>query len=170
MQVVLPTPHRRSQPRQTPVSLTALRSAWKRPAGRDLVFTPIPFARVFTAWLVTVVGIRITEVIREGTLVPLLGSAAGNVVGTALSIACVLAVTRPFFRFYHGQWAATLVWYGLVLAGLTVFVQTLFELYVQHHYSYEVLARYNVLRGELWSFVVVAVALTPLIWARWSRS
>jgi hypothetical protein len=171
VQVVLPTPHRRSKTRRTPVSFTALtRSTWKRPAGRDLVFTPLPFTRVFSAWLAAVVAIGINEAIRMGVLVPLVGSVAGGVVGTALTIASILAVTRPFFRPYSGQWADTLAWDAVVLAAMTVFAHTLFALYVQHHFGYEILARYNILRGELWLFVVVAVAITPFVWTRWSES
>src|SRR6185436_4375763 len=117
VQVVLPTPHRRSQPRRTPVTLGALaRSAWGRPASRDLLFAPLPFARVFVAWLGIAIAIRMTDGVREGILAPLFGGVAGEIIGTMLSIGCVLAVTKPFFRTYTGQYAGALIWYGFVLA------------------------------------------------------
>jgi hypothetical protein len=170
VQVVLPTPHRKSHVRQTPVSIGSLaRAAWRRPSSRDLVFAPLPFRRVFSAWLAIAVVIRVNEAIRLNILVPAFGQ-FGEVLGTVLSIVSVLAVTQPFFRSYAGQWPEVLGWYGFVLASLTILCETLFQLYVQHLFGHEVLARYNILRGELWTLVVITVGMTPLVWARWSQS
>jgi hypothetical protein len=125
---------------------------------------------VLAAWLGIIVAIRVSELIRDSLLVPLFGGVAGAVIGTAVSIVAVLAITQPLFRSYSGQWAGTLAWYGLVLAALTVLFQTLFQLYAQQQFSYEVLSRYNITSGELWPFVVVTIAITPLLWTRWSES
>jgi hypothetical protein len=168
VQVVLPTPHRRSQAPATLGNLARL--TWRRPSGRDLVFAPLPFARVFVAWLGIAVAIRLTEAMREGILIPLFGSIAGEVIGAVLSIACVLTITLPFFRVYTGQYAGTLVWYGIVLATLTVLFETVFAHYVQHRFGYEILERYNLMRGHMWSLVVVTIAVTPLLWTRWAES
>jgi hypothetical protein len=125
---------------------------------------------VFLAWLGIAIAIRISEAIREGILAPLFGGVAGEVFGTVMVIACVLAITQPFFRIYTGQYAGSLVWYGIVLASLTILFETIFEYYVQHRFGYEIVQRYNVLQGHLWSFIIVTIALTPLIWTRWSES
>ena len=135
-----------------------------------MVFSPMPVRRVLTALLPIVVVIRVNDLIQHGILTPLLGPVGGEIVSTVLTIASVLLVTQPLFRPYSGQWAEVLAWYGIVLATLTVFFETVFALYVQHLFGYEVLARYNVFRGQLWPFVVVAVGCTPLIWANWSQS
>jgi hypothetical protein len=126
--------------------------------------------RVLSAWLAIAVALRINEAVRVGVLVPAMGDTAGGIISAVLSIVSVLAVTHPFFRSYAGQWPEVLGWYGFVLAALTVAFETFFLLYVHQLFGYEVLARYNVLRGEPWPFVVLTVALTPLWWAHWSQS
>lgn len=149
--------------------MSIARSGWRRPSSRDLVFTPLPLTRVLSAWLAIAVAIRINEAVRIGILVPAMGETIGGVISAALSIVSVLAVTHPFFRSYSGQWPEALGWYGFVLAALTVIFETFFLLYVHQMFGYEVLARYNVLQGELWPFVVVTVGLTPLLWAHWTQ-
>lgn len=169
--IVIPTSHRKREIARTPVSLSAFaRTALKRPRNRDLVFTPLPAGRVMSAWLAIAVVVRVNEALREGVLTPLLGFMGAQIISAILGVAGVLAVTSPFFRVYAGQWGSTLAWYGFVLAALTVAFETLFELYVRGQYGFEVREQYNVLHGQLWPVVVVAIALTPLIWARWKES
>ena len=135
MQIVLPTPHRKTPVRRTPVSLTALaRSTWRRASPRELVFSPLPFTRIVAAWLAIVVVIRANAVIHDAILVPAFGGGAAGIVGTLLTMASVLAVTQPLFRVYAGQWTEVLGWYGFVLATLTVLFETLFALYVEHQF------------------------------------
>ena len=133
------------------------------------MFAPLPLKRVLAAWTGVAVALLFNDAIHDLIFAPLFGNTIAGVLTALLSIASVVTITAPFFRPYSGQWAESLAWYGVVLAALTVGLHTILSLYVDRLFGYEILAQYNILKGQLWSLVVITVALTPFIWSRWTQ-
>jgi len=66
------------------------------------------------------------------------------------------------------------VWLLMAVASVALIVATVvFETalgrFVDHKSWGELLAHYNLMRGELWPLVLVWLALTPFVWVRWTR-
>lgn len=127
----------------------------------------MPIFRTLTAWLSLAVLMSVNGALREFALVPAFGRPAAEIASVILGLAIILAVTWFFFRPLAGARTTVLVEMGLALLLLTV----VFELVLGHYVTgmtWSALAgTYAFWKGEPWPLMLLVVALTPLLWARW---
>lgn len=117
-------------------------------------------------WVAMAVLAVANGVFREAVLVPRLGEAAGHQVSTALLVAAILAVAWAYYRttrvaYTTRELAAT----GVVWTALTVGFEFLVGA-VEGTPVAVTLGRYDVLAGEVWIVVPVALLVAPLLFGR----
>src|SRR5687768_12760474 len=122
--------------------------------------------RILGVWLLMMVGMIANGVFRVAVLAPMLSDRPANVLSAALGITIILAITRPFVRRIQPPWFNTLLGVGLAWAGMSVAFEFLFGHYALGMSWADLLVNYNVLRGRPWPFVLLAIGVAPLVWAR----
>jgi len=88
---------------------------------------------------------------------------------TASGVLLLGIVIWGFFRRYPPSSNRQAVSIGLLWMTLTVAFEFLFFRYVGGHSWSELLANYNVLKGRVWVFVLVWVAVAPAVFFRLRR-
>lgn len=123
-------------------------------------------ARSLAVWFVMLVAASTNGAIREMFLIPKLGDTVGRAISTVTLCVLVLLLTWSTIRWIHPRsngeaWAIGVLWVALTLA---------FE-FLAGHYLFgkpwsELTADYNVVRGRIWIFVLITIAVAP----RWLMS
>ncbi len=109
-------------------------------------------------------------VFREVAIVPRMGDYSGHLLSTALLIAAILALSYGYFsRSRIDYRRAELLAVGVIWVVLTVG----FEFLVGHLEGIPVedtLAQYDVLAGQVWVLVPLALFLAPLVFGSGARN
>ena len=126
------------------------------------------WSRLVGAWGLLALAMSLNGVFREAALKRWMQAGAADIVSAALGAAISLLGTRPFFLPLAGAPTRQLMKGSVVLVLLTVVFEFAVGRFVDHASWAELLANYAIWRGRLWPVLLVLVALTPFIWARWS--
>lgn len=117
----------------------------------------------FGAWLLMAVLAVLNGVFRELVLIPRIGSYPGHVLSTAVLVLAILGVSFLFFRSVPVQYDQL----QLLLIGAVWVVMTVgFEFLVGYAEGTPVsvtLGQYNVLAGQVWIAVPIALLVAPLL-------
>jgi hypothetical protein len=113
------------------------------------------------AWLLLFVVMFANGAIRVLVLQPRLGENTARQVASLSGIALVLLVSWLFVRGSPLAKPAELFWVGVAWLCATVGFEFLFGRYVSGLSWRALLADYDVLRGRLWSLVLISVCLGP---------
>ena len=150
------------------MSITSAHRAMASPGARTTTTISSHTAlRLGLAWVALAFVMSANGVFRELVLRDLLGARWAPIASAILGTALLLLVTRALFpslTAYRLRDLA-LVSGGLVL--LTVIFETALGILVDHKSWRELLAHYDLARGELWPLVLLVLALTPFVWGRW---
>ena len=118
----------------------------------------------FGIWFIFVVLAILTAGLREKFISPKVGAHAGHVISTIIFIGVILAGTYLFLSNTKTAFTTTdLLLIGALWLGLTVSFEFLFGHYVMHHPWDTLLADYNILKGRVWSLLLLATFLAPLL-------
>ena len=118
----------------------------------------------FGIWFVFVIAAILNGTLREKLISPKLGAYAGHVISTAIFIGVILAGTYMFLNNTKTAYDTTdLLLVGGLWLGLTVAFEFLFGHYVMRHSWDKLLADYNILKGKVWSLVLLVTFLAPLL-------
>ena len=136
-------------------------------AGTRLILKKMDPRILFYAlgiWFIFLMAAILNGAFRENFVEPRVGEYVGHVISTLILISVVLVVTFLFLSNVTIAYSTT----DLVLIGaFWVIVTVLFEFLFFHYGRGEswdtLLADYNILKGRLWSLVLVTVFIAPLL-------
>ena len=122
------------------------------------------YAKSMLIWLGIIPLAILNGVLREAVLIPALGSMALPVSGIILS-ALALLLTYIFIRSLGKNERTAYVKMGFLWISATIIFE--FSLGITIGESLEsMLAAYNIFTGNLWSFVIVVIGLSPWLTAK----
>lgn len=143
-------------------------TAASRPGARSV--RPTVLLYPLGVWVVMAVVAVVNGVFRETVLVPLVGDYPGHVLSTALLAGAILVVS--FLYFANTAIDYTRVELGLV-GAIWVVLTVGFEFlvgYLEGTPVEETLAQYDVLAGQVWILVPLALLLAPLLFGWYLRA
>lgn len=116
-------------------------------------------------WLIFVVLAIINGVARNSIYAPKIGEHKGHIISSVIAICYILAVTYIFVNVLKP--AVTLI--DLLLIGafwvtITVLFEFGFGHYVIGHSWDHLIADYAILKGRIWSLVLLTTFLAPVFW------
>jgi len=119
---------------------------------------------ILALWFLFMVIAIINAIIREAVYKPVVGDLAAHQASTFIFIALILFVTYLAFRFLEIRQTAS----GALLTGSLWLVMTIAFEFIAGHYIFgnpweKLLADYNLLRGRVWSLVLVTTFLAPYV-------
>lgn len=115
-------------------------------------------------WFIFVILAILNGGLREKLVSPKLGAQAGHVISTAIFIGVILAGTYLFLSNTKAAYdTADLLLIGALWLGLTVVFEFLFGHYLMRHPWEKLLADYNILKGRVWSLVLLVTFFAPLL-------
>jgi hypothetical protein len=123
----------------------------------------VSYRRLLAAWLLLAVLMPLNGIARELGLKRLLDHGLADVLSAFLGVVIILLVTRTIFRIAPGTPTRRLLAMGALLVVMTVAFETTFGRLEGKSWS-ELLENYAFWRGRLWPFVLLTLALTPLLW------
>ena len=124
---------------------------------------PTVFIYPLGLWLVMAVIAVINGIFREVMLIPQTGEQVGHVISTALLIAAILTLSYFYFtKSAINYTRAELVGIGVVWVVLTVGFEFIVG-YLEEVPVSETVAQYDVLAGQVWVFVPLALLIAPLV-------
>lgn len=118
-------------------------------------------AKATIAWLLLFVVMFANGAIRVLVLQPQLGEDLARQVASLSGVALVLVVSWVFVRASPSANPAQLGWVGVAWLCATVAFEFSFGRFVSGLGWQALLADYNLLRGRLWSLILVSVCLGP---------
>ncbi|HEY6830494.1 MAG TPA: hypothetical protein VI259_26795 [Gemmatimonadaceae bacterium] len=130
---------------------------------------PISLSRFAAVWAIMAVAMTANGITRELLLKRMLDPGNADVLSAILGIALIALITSIGFRAIGAASAMELLALSLALVVATVVFETVLGRVVDHKSWSELLAHYDLLRGELWPLVLLWLALTPFVWVRWAR-
>jgi len=121
-------------------------------------------SRAALGWLFLFVVMFANGAIRVLVLQPQFGEDRARQLASLSGVALVLLVSWLFVRFSPGARPAQLWWVGVAWLIATVAFEFLFGHFVSGLSWHALLADYNILRGRLWSLILISVCLGPWFW------
>jgi len=119
--------------------------------------------RAVLAWLILFVVMFANGAARVVVLQPRLGEDRARQVASLTGVVLVLLVSWLFVRASPRAAPGQLAWIGLGWLGATLAFEFLFGHFVSGLSWGDLLAYYDVLRGRLWSLIVISVGLGPWV-------
>ena len=121
-------------------------------------------AKATLGWLLLFVVMFANGAIRVLVLQPQLGEDRARQVASLSGVPLVLLVSWLFVRVSPEARSAQLWWVGVAWFIATVAFEFLFGHFVSGLSWHALLADYNILRGRLWSLILISVCLGPWFW------
>jgi hypothetical protein len=106
----------------------------------------------------------INAVVRNGFYKPIIGDLRAHQLSTIIFIAIIIIVTYLIFRFSKIE----LTTQQTFIIGTIWLLATIFFEFLAGHYAFgnswdKLLADYNILKGRIWSLVLIAIFLSPYL-------
>ena len=117
-------------------------------------------------WLLILVCAVLNGALREGWLVPHLGSVAAFITSGVILSMCIMAAALWLVTWIGASSSGRVVLVGLLWLGLTLVFEFGFGRFVQHKSWPELLGAYTFEGGNLWPVVLVVTFFAPLLAAR----
>ena len=115
-------------------------------------------------WLIFVVAGILNGVFRESFITPKVGEHLGHILSTIILICVILAVTYLFISSLEINYSKTdLLLIGAFWTILTILFEFGFGHYVMGHSWSKLFADYNILKGRVWSLVLLTTFIAPLL-------
>lgn len=127
-------------------------------------------AAVLVAWFVMLVVSIANGAVRDFFYGKHMGALAAHQLSTAISLVLLGTVIWSYVTLYPPRSDHEAVVVGLAWLALTVAFEFLFFHYVGGHSWSDLLANYNVLKGRIWVFVPLWIAVAPWLFYRLARS
>jgi hypothetical protein len=105
--------------------------------------------------------------IRTFLILPALGEQAAHVAGTIIFLLLQFIVIYFFIRKISITNTKKLISIGMFWLFLTIAFEFIFGHYVMNHSWEKLFADYNILKGRLWSFVLLNNLIAPLICSKY---
>ena len=118
----------------------------------------------FGTWFLFMILAIINAGIRNGVYKPLVGDLTAHQISTIIFMIIILAVTYLILRFSNIQLSNS----EALLIGATWLILTILFEFIAGHYVFgnsweKLFADYNILKGRIWSIVLLTILLAPYI-------
>jgi hypothetical protein len=123
-------------------------------------------SRALIVWVVLLLLAIANGALREGLIVPRVGTSTGHVLSPIALCAGILLLSWLLIEWVHPVTSRDAWMIGAVWVVLTLAFEFLAGHYLFGHPWSRLLADYNVLRGRIWVLVLVTTAVAPTIVAR----
>ena len=130
---------------------------------------PISIGRFAAVWLVMAVVMSVSGITRELVFKRMMAAGAADLLSAILGVALIALITAIGFRGLDDATFGGPLVLSAALVAATVLFETMLGRLIDHKSWAELLGHYNLLRGELWPLVLAWLAITPFVWARWTR-
>src|SRR4030067_1482629 len=124
--------------------------------------------QIFLIWLAMSVLAVINGTIRVVIFQKFVNLQTAHVISCITGIALIQTVIYFYLKLRNFAVHQLLI-IGLIWLGLTIAFEFGFGHYVMGHSWEKLLSDYNLLKGRLWSVVLLSVLLGPLIWGWWVK-
>jgi len=115
-------------------------------------------------WFILVVAAILNGAFRESFITSKVGEQVGHVISTVIFICVILVVTYLFLHNLKINYTKTdLLLIGTLWLILTILFEFVFGHYVMGHSWKMLFADYNILKGRVWSFVLLTTFIAPLL-------
>ncbi|RLI73103.1 hypothetical protein DRP04_16165 [Archaeoglobales archaeon] len=115
-------------------------------------------------WFIFVVAGILNGVFRESFITPKVGEHTGHILSTIILVCVILAVTYLFISSLEINYSKTsLLLIGAFWTILTILFEFGFGHYVMGHSWSKLFADYNILKGRVWSLVLLTTFIAPLL-------
>jgi len=121
-------------------------------------------AKAILTWLLLFVVMFANGAIRVVVLQPQLGEDRARQVASLSGVALVLIVSWLFVRFSPEARPSQLRWVGVAWLAATMAFELLFGHFASGLSWHALLADYDILRGRLWSLILISAFLGPWFW------
>lgn len=121
------------------------------------------YFKAFGIWVVLAISAIIVAIFRNGVLLPLLGEQSAHQIGTLIFLIVQFVIIYLFIKRINLKENRSALFIGIFWLILTIIFEFLFGHYVMGHPWERLFADYNILRGRLWSFVLLNDLLAPII-------
>lgn len=116
-------------------------------------------------WVVFVILAIINGTIRNSVYTPKLGEHKGHVISSVVAVCYILVVNYFFVDSLKVSVTLTdLLLVGIFWVTLTVLFEFGFGHYVVGHSWVHLLSEYNLIKGRLWSLVLLSTFGAPVLW------
>jgi len=116
-------------------------------------------------WVIFLILAIVNAIVRESIYAPRLGEDLGHAVSSIIAIIYTLAITYWFIDRIKADVIGTdLLWIGVLWLILTVIFEFGFGHYIMGRSWDYLLADYNILKGRLWSLVLLTMLIAPPLW------
>ena len=116
-------------------------------------------------WVILLVLAIVNAVVRESVYAPKLGKDLGHAVSSIIAIIYILVITYWFTDHIKADVTGVdLFWVGVLWFILTIVFEFGFGHYVMGRSWDYLLADYNILKGRLWSLVLLTMLIAPPFW------
>jgi hypothetical protein len=126
----------------------------------------VPWLRALLVWLVIIVAESVHGTLRTLYLAPALGDFPARRVGVLIGTALIFVVALAFTRWIGARSRRQLLGIGALWVGLTVAFEVLLGRALLHYDWARILADYDLSRGGLMGFGLLAMFFMPLLAAR----
>ena len=126
-------------------------------------------AKAALGWLLLLVVMFANGAIRVVILQPQLGEDRARQLASLSGVALVLIVSLLFVRCAAEASPSQLLWVGAAWLASTVAFELVFGRLVSGLSWRALLADYDIMRGRLWSLILVSVSLGPWFWGAFTR-
>lgn len=149
------------------MSLTGALDSHNRPDADRPAVRPGYLLYALGAWVGMVVLAILNATFRVLFVTPSAGEYVGHVVSTATLLALLAAYLYAYFRRLPTQGGREAAVVGVLWAVLTVAFELLFGHYVAGDTWAELLALYDVTRGNVWVLVPLFILVAPTLYERY---
>ena len=121
------------------------------------------YFKAFGIWVALAISAIIVAIFRNGVLLPLLGEQSAHQIGTLIFLIVQFLIIYLFIKRINLKENRSALFIGIFWLILTIIFEFLFGHYVMGHPWERLFADYNILKGRLWSFVLLNDLLAPII-------
>ena len=115
-------------------------------------------------WFIFIIAAILNGVLRNSFIAPKVGEHAGHVISTIILICVILVGTYLFISNLNINYTKTdLLLVGAFWLILTILFEFIFGHYVIGHSWSKLFADYNILKGRVWSFVLLITFIAPYL-------
>jgi len=120
--------------------------------------------KVLGFWVLLALVAILNGIFRGAVLEPWLGKSQGHILSTFLLITMFLVAIHQFLHGVDDAYSRSdLLVIGVIWTIMTISFEFAFGHYVMKHPWERLLADYNLLKGRLWSLVLIAILFGPLL-------
>lgn len=131
---------------------------------------PISWRRFFAVWIAMAIAMSANGVFRELVLRKSAGDMLADILSAVIGIFLIAVITRVGFRIIpSGVSTRSLLTLSAVLVALTVGFEFAVGRLVDRKSWQELVAHYELWKGELWPLLLGFLAVTPFVWSRGVR-